>query len=114
LGICVGERLLDRVDGQQGEIGFLLGMVDEVDVDKLLDFEIGRCDILDHRREKGECLLRTVHHLYGEIQVSSCQRAQPTGQVPSTHRNDASQAVEDISFVAAVEELLDLVPVEEF
>jgi hypothetical protein len=55
-----------RVDGEQGQVGFFLCMVDEVDVHELLDFYIGRGDIFDDRREVWECLLATIHHLQAE------------------------------------------------
>lgn len=59
----VGEGLLDRGDREEGEVGFRLGMVDEVDVYQLFDFNVGRCDVCDDRGEEGKGLLISVHHL---------------------------------------------------
>ena len=100
---------MDGVDGQEGEVWFLLGMVDEVDLDKLLDFEVRRRDILDNGREQGQCFLAAVHHL--EAGVSREGRLE-VGREEAAHRDDAPQPVEHLALIAAVQQLLDLGAVE--
>ena len=46
-GVAVGEVLLEGIDGEEGEIWFLLCVAEEVDVDELADLEVLRGDVLD-------------------------------------------------------------------
>ena len=50
--IGVREVLLESVDRQQGEIGLLLCITQDIDVDQLADFEVVRCNVLDYLCEE--------------------------------------------------------------
>lgn len=47
----VVEIFLERVDGQQSEVGLLLCIAEEVDVGELADFEVVGGDVLDDLRK---------------------------------------------------------------
>jgi hypothetical protein len=51
--IRIIEILLEGIDGEQGEVGLLLGVAEDVDVDELPKLERGRGDVLDDDGEKG-------------------------------------------------------------
>jgi hypothetical protein len=59
--VCKG--LLHRVDGEQGEIWFSFCMVEEVDVDQLLDFDIRTRNIFDDGREILGTFFRLIQKL---------------------------------------------------
>ena len=50
--IGIREVLLESVDGQKCEVGFLFSIAEEVYVDQLADFEIVGGNVLDNLREE--------------------------------------------------------------